>query len=133
MWLLLFVSFHSMSSEYFHFTKHLEMLREHQYSKTYINTLTYIRGNQCHMLRSSLEKMHGFSVPNKLKVEFLPGEFHGQRTLAGYSPRCRKESDSTERQTLSLFRQMNAGGIYCTLHLFVFARVGKLDSYILSV
>ena len=85
------------------------------------------------MLRSNLEKMHGFSVPNKLKVEFLPGEFHGQRTLAGYSPRCRKESDSTERQTLSLFRQMNAGGIYCTLHLFVFARVGKLDSYILSV
>ena len=27
---------------------------------------------------------------------FLPGEFHGQRSLAGYSPRCCKESDTTE-------------------------------------
>ena len=28
---------------------------------------------------------------------FLPGESHGQRSLAGYSPRGRKESDATER------------------------------------
>ena len=28
---------------------------------------------------------------------FLPGESHGQRNLAGYSPRGRKESDKTER------------------------------------
>ena len=27
---------------------------------------------------------------------FLPGEFHGQRSLAGYSPWGRKESDTTE-------------------------------------
>ena len=27
---------------------------------------------------------------------FLPGEFHGQRSLAGYSPRGHKESDATE-------------------------------------
>ena len=27
---------------------------------------------------------------------FLPGEFHGQRSLIGYSPRGRKESDRTE-------------------------------------
>ena len=32
----------------------------------------------------------------------LPGEFHGQRSLAGYSPWDRKELD-TERLTLSLF------------------------------
>ena len=32
----------------------------------------------------------------------LPGEFHGQRSLAGYSPWGRKESDTTERLTLSL-------------------------------
>ena len=25
--------------------------------------------------------------------EFLPGEFHGQKSLAGYSPKCCKESD----------------------------------------
>ena len=28
---------------------------------------------------------------------FLPGESHGQRSLVGYSPRDRKESDTTER------------------------------------
>ena len=33
---------------------------------------------------------------------FLPGESHGQRSLAGYSPWGRKESDTTERLTLSL-------------------------------
>ena len=27
---------------------------------------------------------------------FLPGESHGQRTLAGYSPQRHKESDTTE-------------------------------------
>ena len=27
---------------------------------------------------------------------FLPGEFHGQRSLAGYSPSTQKESDMTE-------------------------------------
>ena len=32
---------------------------------------------------------------------FLPGEAHGQRSLAGYSPRGRRESDTAERLTLS--------------------------------
>jgi len=27
---------------------------------------------------------------------FLPGEFHGQRSLTGYNPWGRKESDTTE-------------------------------------
>ena len=31
----------------------------------------------------------------------LPGEFHGQRRLAGYSPWGHKESDMTEQLTLS--------------------------------
>ena len=30
---------------------------------------------------------------------FLTGESHGQRSLAGYSPRSRKKSDTTERLT----------------------------------
>ena len=34
---------------------------------------------------------------------FLPGELHEQRSLAGYSPWDRIESDTTERLTLSLF------------------------------
>ena len=29
---------------------------------------------------------------------FLPGEFHGQRSLAGYSPWAHKKSDVTEQQ-----------------------------------
>ena len=33
---------------------------------------------------------------------FLPGEFHGQRSLEGYSPQDPKESDMTEQLTLSL-------------------------------
>ena len=32
---------------------------------------------------------------------FLPGEFHGQRSLVGYSPGGRKKLDVTERLTLS--------------------------------
>ena len=33
---------------------------------------------------------------------FLPREFRGQRSLAGYSPWGCKESDTTEQLTLSL-------------------------------
>ena len=32
---------------------------------------------------------------------FLPGEFHGQRSLLGYSPLGRKESDMTEHSTMA--------------------------------
>ena len=32
---------------------------------------------------------------------FVPGEFHGQRCLAGYSPQCHKELDMNEQLTLS--------------------------------
>ena len=35
---------------------------------------------------------------------FLPREFHGQRSLAGHGLWGRKESDTTQRPTLSLSR-----------------------------
>ena len=35
---------------------------------------------------------------------FLPGEFHGQRSLVGYSPWGYKESAMTEQLTVSLFK-----------------------------
>ena len=38
----------------------------------------------------------------QLTPVFLPGEFHGQKSLAGYSPWSRKESNTTEWLTLSL-------------------------------
>ena len=34
---------------------------------------------------------------------FLPGEFHGQRNLMGYSPWSRKESGTTDQLKISLF------------------------------
>ena len=44
---------------------------------------------------------------------FLPAEFHGQRSLAGYSPWGCKESDTTERLILSLFTWQRS---YSILH-----------------
>ena len=38
---------------------------------------------------------------------FLPGESHGWRRLVGYSPRGRKESDTTERLHYSLYASNN--------------------------
>ena len=36
---------------------------------------------------------------------FLPGEFHGQRSLTGYISWSRKESDMTEQLTRFLFHE----------------------------
>ena len=35
---------------------------------------------------------------------FLPGEFHGQKSLVGYSPQGHKESDTTEQLILLLLQ-----------------------------
>ena len=37
---------------------------------------------------------------------FLPGESHGQRSLVGYSPQGRKESDTTERLSTQAQRSL---------------------------
>ena len=42
------------------------------------------------VLIPGLERSPGEWLPTPV---FLPGEFHGQRSLAGYSPWGRKESD----------------------------------------
>ena len=41
---------------------------------------------------------------------FLPGEFHGQGSLVGYSPWGCKESDTTERATNS--HSLSASNVY---------------------
>ena len=41
---------------------------------------------------------------------FLPGEFHGQRSLAGYSPWGRKELDTTEHTHVFMRRGQKRGG-----------------------
>ena len=56
-------------------------------------------------------RRHGFDpwvgkIPWRRKWQptpiFLPGESHGQRSLAGYSPWDYKESDTTERLNTTL-------------------------------
>ena len=40
---------------------------------------------------------------------FLPGEFHGQRSLTGYSPWGHKQSDMTEQPPLTMARGSRPG------------------------
>ena len=53
----------------------------------------------CHCKRAGFNLWVG-KIPWRRKwqstVVFLPGEFHGQRSLAGHSSQSRKESDMTE-------------------------------------
>jgi len=42
-------------------------------------------------------------------LQYLPGGFHEQRSLAGYSPQGRKEWDMTERLTVTLRHGREAG------------------------
>ena len=45
---------------------------------------------------------------------FLPGEFHGQKSLAGYSPWGRKESDTTE-MTEHTHQTLDPAPPHCTV------------------
>ena len=42
---------------------------------------------------------------------FVPGESHGQRSLAGYSPWCHTESDTTERLSTHAQSQLLSSSI----------------------
>ena len=53
------------------------------------------------MLRPWVRKIHWGRDWQPTPV-FLPGESHGQRSLVGYTPWGRKESDTTEQLRLSL-------------------------------
>ena len=57
---------------------------------------------------------------------FLPGEFHGQRSLAGYSLWDLKESDTTEQLTLGLHFQNIKNSFFSS-----YSKTGS--SWILSV
>ena len=60
--------------------------------------------DECRIPRfnSCVRKIHWRSEWQPTPV-FLPGEFHGQRSLAGCNLWVHKESDTTEQLTLSLF------------------------------
>ena len=54
-------------------------------------------------MQETLVQCLGREIPQRTEWQptpvFLPGEFHGQRSLAGYSPWGHKESDTTEQLT----------------------------------
>ena len=60
---------------------------------------------------------------------FLPGESHGQRSLAGYSPQSRKESDTTEQVHFTSHSHMTTGK---TTALTIQTFVGKVMSLLFS-
>ena len=47
---------------------------------------------------------------------FLPGESHGQRSLAGYSPWGHKESDTTEQLSTAQHSVCIVGLVFCRAH-----------------
>ena len=56
---------------------------------------------QCRRPRSDpwVGKIPGEGNGNPLQYSYLPGEFHGQRSLTDYSPWDHKELDTTEGLT----------------------------------
>ena len=45
---------------------------------------------------------------------FLPGKFHGQQSLVGYSPEGRKKSDMTEQLSTHIFKKNSRFSLSCT-------------------
>ena len=63
----------------------------------------------------------------QLTPVFLPGEFHGQRSLAGYSSCGHKESDTTER--LTLWEVVKWRQTYLTTMFFFHVNLLKIISW----
>ena len=51
---------------------------------------------------------------------FLPGEFCGQRSLAGHSPWGRRESDTTERLTFFTYLSTHGARIFAPTNFCLF-------------
>ena len=69
-----------------------------------------------HICQCRRRKRHGFDpwvgkIPWRRVGQptplFLPGKFHGQRSLVGYSPWDCKESDTTEHFTFTVYSGKN--------------------------
>ena len=68
-------------------------------------TWVLIRGLRRSPEEGNGNPLHAWRIP-------LPGEFHGQMVLAGYSSRGRKESDMTERLTLAADGRKLTGSLF---------------------
>ena len=65
--------------------------------------ISFVWWKYCHVLGcSGLPRWRRKWQPTPV---FLPGEPHGWRSLVGYSPRSRKESDKTERRHFHFHRR----------------------------
>ena len=60
-----------------------------------MDTSFNVRNSMRILLKENIEVIQ-FSSVQSLSPVFLPGKFHGQRSLVGYSPWGRKECDMTE-------------------------------------
>ena len=77
-------------------------------------------GSPCSALTSSLSQELPREQPT---LVFLRGESHGQRSLAGYSPWGHKESDTTERLSLT---QPGTPPIFVSLISFLHSTLSRL-------
>ena len=50
---------------------------------------------------------------------FLPGEFHGQKNLVGYSPWGGKESDMTEQLSTLAFKHKDSDAAFVSMFLML--------------
>ena len=88
--------------------------RVENYESRSTSSLSVLRDVTCarSLVGKPLGAWNGYPLHSPV---FLPGQFHGQRRLAGYSPWDRKELDMTEQLTLSPYDPMTVLlGIYPT-------------------
>ena len=77
---------------------------------------------------SGLTSRSGRSPGEGNGYPFLPGESHGLKSLVSYSPWGRKQSDTTERLTLSLSFTviLGPGCRQCLLLLLLLSRLSRV-------
>ena len=60
---------------------------------------------------------------------FLPGEFHGQRLLAGYNPWCHEESDTTKHTCILGFEFANMAMTFRDIRNIPVGNRGKIEKH----
>ena len=82
-----------------------------------VKNLPVSAGNKRHRFSPWVRKIP-WNRKWQLTLVFLPGESHGQRSLAGYSPWSHKESDMTERLSTHTVK----GQAHCCWNQWSFSR-----------
>ena len=86
---------------------------------------------QCRRLKRHVQSIPGserwLGVGNGNPLVFLPGKFNGQRSLVGYSPWGRRESDCTEQ--LSSQIQLDIGCLHKRRYIYRHILEGLLSRF----